>query len=160
MSIEPLPSTGVSKILSVVELLADHDGADDLFRLAQDLHTPFGELLLIIKGAEMLALVETTGNRATLTPLGRQALEATLADKKRLLRERMLTLRIFQHVQALLDKRPEHEVAADALLEQLAVLLPHEPPRQLFTTLLNWGRYSEIFAYARDTDRIVLYKAA
>ncbi len=25
--------------------------------------------------------------------------------------------------------------------------LPQEQPRQVFTTLLNWGRYGEVFAY-------------
>ena len=56
-SIEPLPSTGISKVLGLCEILDDHGGKEDVYRLAQDLHMPFGELLLVIKGAEMLGLV-------------------------------------------------------------------------------------------------------
>ena len=41
---------------------------------------------------------------------------------------------------------------AEVIVEELAVLLPQEQPRQLFTTLLNWGRYGEVFGYARETD--------
>ena len=51
VAIEALPSTGISKILSLVEILDDHGGKDDVFRLSQDLHTPFAELLLVVKGA-------------------------------------------------------------------------------------------------------------
>ena len=49
----------------------------------------------------------------------------------------------------LMEGKPGNEVPAEVIVEELAVLLPQEQPRQqLFTTLLNWGRYGEIFGYA------------
>jgi NitT/TauT family transport system ATP-binding protein len=158
MAIEPLPSTGISKILGLCEILDDHGGKEDVYRLAQDLHMPFGELLLVIKGAEMLGLVETPGGDAVLTGLGKKALETSMNDKKALLKEQMLKLNVFQHVAKLLQNAAENEVPAEVILEELAVLLPQEQPRQLFTTLLNWGRYGEIFGYSRDTDLFYLQK--
>lgn len=158
MPIEPLPSTGISKILGLCEILDDHQGKEDVYRLAQDLHMPFGELLLVIKGAEMLGMVETPGGDAVLTPLGKRALESSMNEKKALLRQAMLKLKVFQHVLKLLENAQENEVPAEVILEELAVLLPQEQPRQLFTTLLNWGRYGEIFGYSRDTDQFYLQK--
>ena len=143
MPIEPLPSTGISKILGLCEILDDHQGKEDVYRLAQDLHMPFGELLLVIKGAEMLGMVETPGGDAVLTALGKRALESSMNEKKALLRQAMLKLKVFQHVLKLLENAQENEVPAEVILEELAVLLPQEQPRQLFTTLLNWGRYGE-----------------
>jgi NitT/TauT family transport system ATP-binding protein len=152
MSIEPLPTTGISKILGLCELLDDHGGQEEVFALSRDLHMAFSELLLVVKGGEMLGLVETSKNDVVLTALGKEALGAGLQAKKALLKQQMLQLKVFRHIVKLLQAKPGQEVPAEVVVEELAVLLPQEQPRQLFTTLLNWGRYGEIFGYARDTD--------
>ena len=158
MPIEPLPSTGISKILGLCEVLDDHGGREDVYRLAQDLHMPFGELLLVIKGAEMLSLVETPGGDAVLTQLGSTVLGSSMNEKKALLKGQMIKLKVFQHIARMLEHADDHEVPAEVVLEELAVLLPQEQPREVFTTLLNWGRYGEVFGYSRDTDRFYLNK--
>ena len=143
-------------MLALCELLDDRGGRENVYQLAQDLHLPFTELLLAIKGAEMLGLVETPPGHVQLTELGRRAHESPLADKKTLLRQQMLKLRVFQHVMKLIENSAQGQVPADVILEDLAVRLPQEQPRQLFTTLLNWGRYGEVFGYDRETDDFVL----
>ncbi len=157
-AVEPLPATGISKILGLCEIVDDHGGKEDVYRLASDLHMAFGELLLVIKGAEMLNLVETPGGDAVLTTLGKRVLEMSMNEKKALLKASMLKLRIFQHMVKLLEKAEDNEVPAEVILEELSVLLPQEEPRPLFTTLLNWGRYGEVFGYSRDTDLFYLQK--
>jgi NitT/TauT family transport system ATP-binding protein len=156
--IEPLPTTGISKLLGLCELLDDHGGSEDVFALSRDLHMAFSELLLVIKAGEMLQLVETSKNQVVLTALGKEALAAPLSAKKALLRKQMLELQVFKHIVKLLEGKPGHEVPAEVIVEELAVLLPQEQPRQLFTTLLNWGRYGEIFGYARENDSFQLLK--
>jgi NitT/TauT family transport system ATP-binding protein len=158
VSIEPLPSAGISKMLSLVEVLDDHDGSENVYRLSHDLHTPFAELLLVIKGAEMLELCAVARDQVTLTDLGKQVLTGSLEQRKALLRRQMLRLKIFQHVVKLLENATGGEMASEVVLEQLAVLLPQEQPRQLFTALLNWGRYGEVFGYSRERDTFFLHK--
>lgn len=160
MPIEPLPSTGIAKILALLEVLDEQKGRDNLYRLPEDLHLGFGELLLVVKGAEMLGLVETPGTEVTLTPLGKQVLDAPPADKKARLKQQMLTLQVFQRVARLLENASNHEIDANVIREQLAVWLPQEQPRQLFTTLLNWGRYGEVFGYSSEKDRFYLLPPA
>jgi NitT/TauT family transport system ATP-binding protein len=157
--IEPLPSTGISKILGMCEILDDKGGREDLFTLARDLHMPFSEVLLVIKAAEMLALIDTPGHEAQLTAFGKKLLAAPIHDKKAQLGEQMLKLNIFQHVVKLLTSADRRELPAELILEELALRLPHEQPRQMFTTLLNWGRYGDIFGYSRDTDLFFLHRA-
>ena len=101
--LEPLPSTGISKMLGVLEVLDDHGGREDLYRLSLDLHLPFSELLLAAKGAEMLELVETVKGELRLTALGRSVLTGPLKQRKGLLRQQMLKLKTFQHVVKLLQ---------------------------------------------------------
>jgi NitT/TauT family transport system ATP-binding protein len=157
-TIEPLPSTGISKILGMCEILDDKGGREDLFTLARDLHMPFSEVLLVIKAAEMLGLIETPGHQASLTAFGKQVLAAPIGSKKTLLGEQMMKLNVFQHVVKLLNGRERGELPAELILEELALRLPHEQPRQMFTTLLNWGRYGDIFGYSRDTDLFFLHR--
>jgi NitT/TauT family transport system ATP-binding protein len=156
--IEPLPSTGISKILGMCEILDDKGGTEDQFELARDLHMPFSEVLLVIKAAEMLALIDTPGHEAQLTAFGGKVLTAPIKDKKALLGQQMLKLNVFQHVAKLLQGAERHELPAELILEELALRLPHEQPRQMFTTLLNWGRYGDVFGYSRDTDLFFLHR--
>jgi NitT/TauT family transport system ATP-binding protein len=157
-AIEPLPSTGISKILGMCEILDDKGGREDLFELARDLHMPFSEVLLVIKAAEMLALIDTPGHQAQLTAFGKKLLGAPIHEKKAQLGEQMLKLNVFQHVVKLLKGTERGELPAELILEELALRLPHEQPRQMFTTLLNWGRYGDIFGYSRDTDLFFLHR--
>ncbi|MDB4969379.1 MAG: transporter, ATP-binding protein [Myxococcales bacterium] len=157
-AIEPLPSTGISKILGMCEILDDKGGREELFELARDLHMPFSEVLLVIKAAEMLALIDTPGHQAQLTAFGKKVLDAAIKEKKALLGEQMLKLNIFQHVVKLLLGADRRELPAELILEELALRLPHEQPRQMFTTLLNWGRYGDVFGYSRDTDLFFLHR--
>jgi NitT/TauT family transport system ATP-binding protein len=158
-TIEPLPSTGISKILGMCEILDDKGGREDTFALARDLHMPFSEVLLVIKAAEMLALIDTPAHEAQLTAFGKKLLDAPIHEKKKQLGEQMLKLNVFQHVVKLLQASDRHELPAELILEELALRLPHEQPRQMFTTLLNWGRYGDVFGYSRDTDLFFLHRA-
>lgn len=158
-AIEPLPSTGISKILGLCELLDDKGGKEALFDLARDLHLPFSEVLLVIKAAEMLGLIDTPGHEARLTAFGTNVLAAPMKEKKQLLGAQMMKLHVFQHLVKLLKATERGELPAELILEELAVRLPHEQPRELFTTLLNWGRYGDIFGYGRDEDRFFLHRS-
>ena len=98
---------------------------------------PFGELLLVIKGAEMLGLVETPGGDAVLTPLGKRALETSMNDKKALLKEQMLKLKVFQHVVKLLQNADEHEVPQERLVEAYLGLVQAEQVLSELETLFS-----------------------
>jgi len=154
--IEPLPNTGISSVLGLCELLDDHGGREDVYRLAQHVQMPFAELLLAIKGAEMLGLIDTPGGDAVLTPLGKRVLEVPMNEKKALLKQQLMKLRLFQHFIRLLESAPDKELDSEVVLEELSILLPLEQPRAMFNTLINWGRYGEIFGYSRDTDKVYL----
>ena len=155
MVVEPLPSAGISKILELCAMLEEHGGRENLYTLTRDLHAPFAEMLLLVKAAEMLELADTERNEVKLTELGKRVLSAAATEKKKLLREQMVQLGVFKHAATLLEHN-RRKMPVDVIVEQLAVLLPQESPRALFTTLLNWGRYCEVFGYDRETDDFVL----
>jgi NitT/TauT family transport system ATP-binding protein len=53
-----------------------------------------------------------------------------------------------------LDERPWHSAPEGRFLAELEDYLSEEEAREVFDTVINWGRYAELFAY--DYDRGVL----
>jgi hypothetical protein len=155
-NLEPLPATGISKILTLCEILADQEGRANLYAITHDLHMPFVEVLLTVKSGEMLGLVASSANEVGLTELGRQVHAAPVEDKKRLLRPHVLEIGTFKHVVALLKNAESQRVPAEVIVEELAMRLPQEAPRQVFTTLLNWGRYCRLFEFHYDSNLFCL----
>lgn len=159
MEVQPLPNTGMSKILGLCEALDDRGGRDDVYRLARDLQIKFGDLILTIKGGEVLKLLSTPGADVQIEPLGKRVIEVKMNEKKGIVREQMKNLPLFQHMIQFLMLQPEKKAAKETILEEIARVLPHENTVQTFNTLLNWGRYGEIFDFSRDTNTFSLEPA-
>lgn len=153
--IEPLPRASLGQTLGLCEVLDDRGGREDVYRLARDLSYEFGEMLCVLKAAEMLELVETPGGDVVLTPAGKRAIDLDVAGKKRLVKEQLSKLQIVQHFLKLLENAGG-SLDRETVLSELAIRLPQEDPERLFDTLLNWGRYADLFGYSRDTDRFFL----
>ena len=150
--IEPIPACGISRVLGLLETLDDRGGREPVGRLARDLHIEFGELLSVVKAAEMLGLADTPGTDVVLQPAGKRTMELPMNEKKRTIREKIRTLPLFAAIETLLRRQEEQRLPKDVILEELAVWLPDENPETMFKTIVNWGRYSELFAYDADEE--------
>jgi NitT/TauT family transport system ATP-binding protein len=145
--IDPLPACGISRVLGLLETLDDRGGRERVGHLARDLHIEFGELL---------GLVDTPGTDVVLQPAGKRTMELPMNEKKRAIREKIRVLPLFAAIEELLRRQEEKQLPKDVVLEELAVWLPDENPETMFKTLVNWGRYSELFAYDADEVRLSL----
>lgn len=157
MEVEPLPhGVSSSKVIGLLEYLDDHNGKEDIYKLAEAIHYELGELLSVIKMAEMLGLVETPGGDVVITDSGRKILKSKVAQRKLIIREQLKKLKIFQRLIEALQKSEEGRLGRDVILEELARLYPHENSEALFKTLVNWGRYAELLGYNPDTQTLYL----
>ncbi len=154
--IEPVPACGISRVLGLLETLDDRGGKEPIGSLARDLHIEFGELLSVVKAAEMLDLVITPGSDVVLQPSGKRTMELPMNEKKREIREKIRRLPLFSAIEALLRRQEDPQLPKDVVLEELAVWLPDENPETMFKTIVNWGRYAELFAYDADEERLSL----
>ena len=154
LDVEPVPPCGISRVLGLLETLDDRGGRERVGPLARDLHIEFGELLSVVKAAEMLGLVDTPGTDVVLQPAGKKTMELPMNEKKRTIREKIRTLPLFSAIEALLRRQEDLQLPKDVVLEELAVWLPDENPETMFKTIVNWGRYTELFAYDADEERL------
>ncbi len=134
----------------------DLGGRQDGYKLARDLNFKFGDLLKVMKAAEILGLVSTPAGDVVVEAIGKQFLEAKINQRKLLIREQLKSHSLFGYFIRLLRAQENRSVTKEAALEHLAMLLPKESPERTFRTMVNWGRYAELFGYNKDDDRFYL----
>ena len=156
MEVTPVPEVGMTRILGLLDVLDDHGGQEDIYRLARDLNYEFGDLLGVIKAAEILGLVHTPGGDVVLQPLGKHLIECDVNTKKSLLKKQVKAHSLFTHFLEFLKGLEERKASREEILVEAGRVLPQEKPLSIFRTLVNWGRYTELFGYNRDDDAFYL----
>jgi NitT/TauT family transport system ATP-binding protein len=154
--INPIPDASLTRVFGLLELLDDRGGREDGYKLSRDLNYKFGELLKVIKAAELVGFVDTPKGDIVLTPLGKKFLESDINERKKMFRELLKQHGLFNYFIRLLKAREDKSLMKEVVLEHLAMLLPNENPERLFTTIVNWGRFAELFGYSKDEDRFYL----
>jgi NitT/TauT family transport system ATP-binding protein len=154
--INPIPDCQLTWVFGLLETLEDRGGRDDGYKIARELHFKFGDLLKVMKAAEILGLVSTPDGDVVLEPLGRQFLESDMNQRKLLIREQLKKQTLFAYLMRLLNGQEDRALTKEVLLEHLAMLLPNEAPEKMFSTVVNWGRFAELFGYNKDEDRFYL----
>ncbi|EQD24210.1 MAG: putative ABC transporter ATP-binding protein [Leptospirillum sp. Group IV 'UBA BS'] len=151
---EPEPYTGISRIIGLLKILKEKGGASDLYQLGVDLHLELGEELQIVKAAESLGFVVTPESDIALTPLGEEILEKDINGRKTLIRERLLTLPLFEKVLGWLEGEEEETLSMENLKERIGEAFPNEDVDTAFSMLVNWGRYAELFGYNASREEL------
>lgn len=154
--LEPLPDVSINEIIGLLEVLNAHQGEEDIFRLAIEIHKEFGHLINIAKAAELLDFIDTPKQKILLTELGKRFIESDTEIKKRLWKEQLYNLNTYKHILEMLKRDPEGRIERDHVEEEFVLHLPQEDPVKMFKIFIGWARYGELFAYSEDTGYITL----
>ncbi len=156
-----LPHARQGAIAGLLELLHDRGGKEDLYRIADELRMEVDDLLPIVEAAALLCFVKSEHGDVEVTPSGKAFAEADISARRGLFRQAALAnVTVLQQMNSILISKSDHtmplEFFRDLLEEHFS---DHEAQRQV-DTALNWGRYSDIFTYDSESDRLVLNQAA
>ena len=154
--VEALPNVQIIEIIGLLEAIADQGGSADIFELAHDTGRDFGRTLYLVKGAELLELVDTPKQYVVLTELGRHFVAGDINLRKRMLHELFGSLRIVQMTTNLLRKDENLRLPIEDLTERVGEWLPNENPHFIVETLVSWGRFAEYFGYNDDLKEVYL----
>jgi NitT/TauT family transport system ATP-binding protein len=154
--VNPIPDCQMTWVFGLLETLEDRGGRDDGYKIARDLQFKFSDLLKVMKTAEILGFVSTPDGDVVLEPLGKQFIESDINQRKLMLRDRLKQLGLFAYLVRLLRAQEDRSLSKEVVLEHLAMLLPNEKPEKMFSTIVNWGRFAELFGYNKDEDRFYL----
>ena len=154
--INPIPDSQITRVFGLLEVLDDRGGREDGYKLARDLNFKFDDLLRVMKAAEIMGLVETPQGDVLLAELGRKFLDAEINERKLIVRRQLKELGLFSYFVRILQSQEDKSVSREVVLEHIAMLLPNEKPDRVFATIVNWGRFAELFGYNKDEDRFYL----
>ena len=149
-----LPHARPGGIAGLLEILLDHNGKDDIFRLADDLSFELDDLLPIVDAANVLGFLKVNEGDAEITPTGTEFANSEILRQKEVFRaaavEKILLLRqIVRAVEAKKDGSVPEDFFHDMLDEQFS---EEETIRQL-ETAISWGRYAELFDFDASRRR-------
>ena len=156
MHYQMLPHARPGGIAGLLEILIDHNGKDDIYRLADDLAFEIDDLLPIVDAAQLLGFLKVNEGDAAITETGAEYANSEILRQKELFRiaavENVLLLRqIVRAIEAKSDRSVPEEFFHDVLDEQFS---DDETIRQL-ETAINWGRYAELFDFDASRRRFI-----
>jgi NitT/TauT family transport system ATP-binding protein len=157
MHYQMLPHARPGGIAGLLEMLIDHGGRDDIYRLANGLSFNIDDLLPIVEAAQMLGFLKVEEGDASITPSGREYAESEILKQKQLFRKAALeNILLLRQIVRALETKADHslpeEFFHDVLDEQFS---EDETTRQL-ETAINWGRFAELFDFDASRRRFVL----
>jgi NitT/TauT family transport system ATP-binding protein len=154
---EALPHVPAGQILGLLSILEDAPPHATVYDLADALGREFGEVITLVKAAEILNFVETPGHEVNLTPLGLSFHNATRTGRKAIFAGQLQKLNVFRHVLSRLASA--RELPSSELFTVLHEALPYENGEHIFQTIIAWGRYAGILDYDPQRRRLVTRKA-
>jgi NitT/TauT family transport system ATP-binding protein len=154
--LEPLPEASTSEVVGLLEYLDARGGRRDVFRIARDTHREFGRVISVVKAAEMLNFVDTPRSMVTLEPEGKHFVQASPEERKKIWKQQLLKLHLFQEVFEVLQRQPQHEVEREFVLETIIMRMPQENYERIFNTFIRWARFGDLFSYDETAERISL----
>jgi NitT/TauT family transport system ATP-binding protein len=152
-----LPAASIQQLVGLLDALSGepYEGRADLPHLAESEHIEDEALFVLIEALQLLGFAQVGGGDIWSTALGRAFAEADLQRRKQIFAEQLVNnIPLAAHIRKVLDERPWHSAHEGRFLAELEDHLSEEEAQQVMETVINWGRYSELFAY--DYDRGVL----
>jgi NitT/TauT family transport system ATP-binding protein len=152
-----LPQVEPSELSGLIETMKTFEAKIDLPELADEITMHVDDLFPILETLEVLGFAQISAGDIHLTPLGQQFYEADLQERKRLFAEQLLaTIPLARHIRYVLDEKANHRVSEERFLTKLEDYFSEKEADRILRTVIDWGRYAELFAYDFNSGMLSL----
>ena len=152
-----LPDASIQQLVGLLDLLVAEpfNGRADLPHLAESEHITTDDLVVMLEALQLMGFAQVGGGDIDVTPVGRAFADADVQERKQLFADSLMrNIGFIAHIRRVLDERPGHAAPEGRFLGELEDHLSEEEAQRVLETVINWGRYAELFAY--DYDRGIL----
>jgi NitT/TauT family transport system ATP-binding protein len=149
-----LPSVSINLMAGLLETLAaqPYNGRADMPEIARTLQLEVDDLFPIAEVLQYLGFAEVSEGDVVLTPAGQTFAECSTQERKVLFAERLLRhVPLAARVKTVLNERPGHRAPRVRFEQELEDLLSDDAAEETLDTVIDWGRYAEIFSYNDKT---------
>ncbi len=154
-----LPRVSTNSIAGLIEAIAGepYNGHADLPDLADDMHMGMDQLFGIGETLSLLRFADLAGGDIRLTEAGRRFAVEDTNIRKQLFAERLLThVPLAAHIRRVLDENAEHRAPYMRFAEELEEAMSEDWAEQTLRSVINWGRFAEVFAYDENQAMLSL----
>ncbi|MGB3810767.1 MAG: nitrate/sulfonate/bicarbonate ABC transporter ATP-binding protein [Parvibaculum sp.] len=154
-----LPRVSTNSMAGLIEAIAGppYNGRADLPELADDMHIGMDQLFSIGETLSLLRFADLEGGDIRLTEAGRRFAVEDPNIRKQLFAERLLAnVPLAAHIRRVLDERPAHRAPYARFAEELEDAMSEERAEQTLRSVINWGRFAEVFAYDENQAMLSL----
>ena len=146
----PLPDVSTNSLAGMLEEIAapPYNGKADLPHLADSLGFEIDDLFPLGETLQILKLADFEEADIKLTPLGQRFVDMDVDQRKKAMGEQALAnVPLASHIKRVLDERPSHRAPASRFREELEDYMSEDYADRTLRTIINLGRYGELFAY-------------
>ncbi|WP_026606057.1 AAA-associated domain-containing protein [Methylocapsa acidiphila] len=154
-----LPQISTNTIAGMIEEIAaePYSGRADLPALADSLQMEIDELFPVGETLQLLRFAEIEEGDIKLTPAGLRFADAEVDVRKKLFGDHLMAyVPLAARIKLVLDDRPTHTARSVRFLEELEDYMSDEYAERTLKSVVNWGRYGELFAYDETTETFSL----
>jgi NitT/TauT family transport system ATP-binding protein len=152
-----LPHARRGAIAGLLEMLADHHGRDDMYRLAAALSFEIDDLLPVVDAAVVLGFAKVEEGDVEITPQGRAFSEADILRRKELFRAAALEhIALIRQIRRSLEAKVDHSLPDTFFEDLLDEHFSEEEAKAQLETAIGWGRYAELFDHDSGARRFFL----
>ncbi|HUN75946.1 MAG TPA: nitrate/sulfonate/bicarbonate ABC transporter ATP-binding protein [Steroidobacteraceae bacterium] len=147
---QALPAVSTNRIGGFIEALASsaYEGGGELAQIARTLALEPNDLLPVAAAVHILELGELQEASIKLTAAGHVFATSGVEERKRLFREHLLRfVPLAAHIRQVLEEREGHRAPRERFELELQDHLNPEDADRTLRTLIDWGRYAELFSY-------------
>lgn len=154
-----LPEVSTNIMAGLVEAIAapPYNGRADLPVIAEKMHLEVDELFLVAEILEQLRFVDVREGDIMLTPAGKLFSDYDTQQRKTLFAGHLLrNVPLAAHIRKVLAERRDQRAPRARFEQELEDHLNDGAADQALSTVIDWGRYAEIFSYNDQTETFSL----
>ncbi len=145
-----LPEVGVAELIGLLESLDElqQKGPIDLPDLADEVRLDIDDLFPVLEALSTLKLAKVSEGDIAMTQDGLALIEADITDKKILFARLLLEhIPLARHIKQVLDNKPNGRASEGRFQKELEEFFTDSEAERVLNTIIDWGRYAEIFSY-------------
>lgn len=154
-----LPEVSTNTLAGLMEAIAGAPfrGRADLPALADETLMAIDDLFPAAETLQLLRFAEVEEGDIKLTPAGLRFAEAEVDARKKLFGDHLRAyVPLAARIRTVLDERPSHSARKARFLEELEDYMSDDYAEQTLKSVIDWGRYGELFAYDETSETFSL----
>jgi NitT/TauT family transport system ATP-binding protein len=152
-----LPHARVGGISGLLEIVNDRGGKEDLPKLAESLRLEVDDLLPAVDASAMLGFATVAQGDVEMLNPGKEFATADMHRSHEIFKEQLLKhVPFISTVLEALKHKRDGRIGKDFLVDILDEHFSDSEAERQFETLVDWGRYAQLFEYDADEERLYL----